>query len=299
MTVLIIGNKGFIGSFLTNILSSKHEVWGCDIIQSSETNYFEVLAESPDYQSPLRKIKFDFCINCAGSASVQNSINNPFDDFNLNLSNLGVLLDAIVKTNQKCKIINISSAAVYGNPLSLPVSILDESNPISPYGVHKLLAENLLLGYSRIFGIQTCSVRIFSAYGNGQKKLFLWDCFQKLVNTANGQEVSFYGTGYESRDFIHISDIARQIELVMENAFFKGESYNIANGEEVYIKDIVTAMQRELNNSATVFFTGQVRLGDPLNWKADITPMLKWGYKKTVSIQDGIKDYVKWAKGNV
>ena len=85
----------------------------------------------------------------------------------------------------------------------------------------------------------------------------------------------------------------------MGNALLEGESYNVANGEEIYIKDIVVAMQKALNNSASVFFTGQTRPGDPLNWKADITPMLKWGYKKTVSIQDGIKDYVKWAKGNV
>ena len=298
MKILIIGSKGFIGSYLSNTLSCKHEIWGCDIVPSPISNYFYVLPETPDYHSVLKTTQFDLCINCAGSANVQNSINNPYNDFNLNLTNLGNLLDAIIKLSPRCRIINISSAAVYGNPLSLPVSTIDETNPISPYGVHKLLAENLLLGYSRVFGIQTCSVRIFSAYGNGQKKLFLWDCFQKLVKPAEGQVVSFYGTGYESRDFIHISDIASQIELVMGNALFKGETYNVANGEEVYIRDIVLAIQKELNNSATFFFTGQTRPGDPINWKADISPMLEWGYQKSVSIQEGLKNYVKWAIEN-
>jgi dTDP-glucose 4,6-dehydratase/UDP-glucose 4-epimerase len=155
-----------------------------------------------------------------------------------------------------------------------------------------------LLEYSKIFGLSACSIRIFSAYGEGQKKLFIWDCFQKLLQAESGQPVSFFGTGFESRDYIHINDVARQIDLVIKNAPFSGEVYNVANGEEVFIKDIVNTMQNTLGINSQIIFTGQSRPGDPINWKADITPMLNWGYQKSVPMDKGIKQYVEWAREN-
>lgn len=296
--ILIIGSKGFIGSYLKEALTIKYETYGCDVTPSDEPYYFQVDFDNPNFSQLFRNRKLEYCINCAGSANVQNSMISPFNDFTANLATLSKLLEAVTKYNRRCKVINISSAAVYGNPPSLPIFVDTPQNPLSPYGVHKMLGDKLMSEYCKIFDLNTSSVRIFSAYGNGQKKLFLWDCFLKLKNAEAGSPIKFYGTGLESRDYIHITDIVNQIELVIKNASFEGEVYNIANGEEVFIKDVVATMQAELNNASEVIFDGQTRPGDPLNWRADITPMLNWGYSKSISMEDGIKEYVKWASEN-
>lgn len=299
MNILILGSSGFIGSNLFYGLSSKYNVWGADLNFRNAYTHFILDKDNPDFSIIFKDRKFDYCINCTGSANVQESMLNPYYDFNSNFSNLARLLDVILKFNPECKVLNFSSAAVYGNPVSLPITVNDRVLPLSAYGLHKLLSERFLSEYSRIFGLLTCSVRVFSAYGNGQKKLFPWDCYQKINNPSNSKFVFFFGTGNESRDYIHIRDIINQIDLVINNGQFNGEVYNVANGQEIYIKDIANLIKIYSRSSTIIKFTGNSRIGDPLNWKADITQMLKWGYRVSVSIEDGIKEYVKWAKENV
>lgn len=299
MKVLIIGSKGFIGSYLYRYLKNFYLAYGSDLLEDmDDPNYFKLDEKFSVIDRLLQSFEFDYIINCAGSANVQKSFINPIEDFNLNVSLVIELSHRIIQYQKGCKFINISSAAVYGNPSQLPVSVESNLKPLSPYGVHKKLSDNVLHDYSKICALKSCSARIFSAYGENQRKLFLWDCFNKLLNADTSQVISFYGTGNESRDFIHISDIVRQIKLIMDNASFEGEVYNVANGEEVFIKDVVESMKSTLGRSALVIFTGQERPGDPLNWKADITPLQRWGYVKSVSMDDGIKSYVKWAIEN-
>ncbi len=281
------------------VLQDAHTVFGCDIQPVTNARYFQVEKENPTYDKVFESEVFDLCINCSGSASVQLSVNNPVLDFSLNVSNLVRLLSALHTHNPQCRLINISSAAVYGNPKVLPVKVGDPTSPLSPYGVHKLIADSILNEYYKLFKISSCSVRVFSAYGNGQKKLFLWDCVQKILDATNESPAKFFGTGWESRDYIHISDVIQQVELVIKNASFEGEIYNIANGEEVHINHLVNLVQSSLNTHKNVVFTGNERTGDPLNWKADIQQMLEWGYQKKVPIEEGVGEYTRWAVKNL
>ena len=165
---LIIGSKGFIGSHLKTYLEKKnYEVWGADVIIDyvNKERYFLVDASNASFHPIFEKEKFDVCVNCSGAASVPDSLENPLRDFHLNVSNTFKLLDAIKTYSPFCKFINLSSAAVYGNPLSLPIREKDKAIPISPYGFHKLMSEKICEEFYRFFGIQTCSLRIFSAYG--------------------------------------------------------------------------------------------------------------------------------------
>lgn len=298
--LLIIGSEGFIGSGLCYALSGLFEIYGVDLnIASSHLSYeryFQFTSDGNLLKCIFKKINPDICINCAGAANVHASFKDPLHDFNLNVGLIVSILEACTFSNRDTRLIQISSAAVYGNPESLPINSNLEARPISPYGVHKYISEVVVSHYGLIFGLKTCSLRIFSAYGNGQRKLFLWDCFNKL--NFSKTHVTFYGTGYESRDFIHIDDIATQIRLILENSKFDGEVYNVANGKEVRIKQIVQLMLEVLNMNINVEFTGEFRPGDPHNWCADITPMLNWGYKQSVSIENGVTSYVQWALEN-
>ena len=294
MKILIIGSKGFIGSHCVKYFTNKQfDVFEADIVQDNKKNYTFLEKENANFEQLFIKNKFDVCINATGSANVKFSFKNPFIDFNLNVANVSKILDAIYKYNKNCKFINFSSASVYGNPKYLPIDENHPLKPISPYGLHKLQSEKLLYEYSKFFGLQTLSLRIFSAYGEGLKKQLFWDLYQKTLSNIN---VELFGTGQESRDFIYIKDLVKVIDLIIENVIFNGESINVANGNEILIKDAVASFFDVLNNKTNYRFTGNIKQGDPKNWKADIEKLNKIGYKNKYSLIEGLTNYAKWLK---
>jgi dTDP-glucose 4,6-dehydratase/UDP-glucose 4-epimerase len=297
MTILIIGSKGFIGSYSVLHFSKLHEVWECDVVaEYANPRYILVDATNADYSEVFQKTNFDVCINCSGAASVPDSILNPRRDFLLNVTNVYAMLDSIKKHNPGCKFINLSSAAVYGNPVSLPITENHILMPLSPYGFHKKIAEAVLHQFAIFYHIRTCSLRIFSAYGNGLKKQLFWDLYSK---TQQETEIQLSGTGNESRDFIHISDLVNQIDLVIGNAQFEGEAINAANGKAIRIKEIAEKFVHYSGYTGRIVFTGGLRQGDPINWQADIYHFKRWGYKQKISIDEGIERYSTWSKGIV
>ena len=296
MKILIIGSKGFIGSHCVSFFSKEHEVWQCDVVVDyTLSNYLLLDASNADYNDVFQNQQFDICINCSGAASVPDSIKNPQRDFILNTYNVFKQLDAIRKYNKNCKYINLSSAAVYGNPVELPVTENQELAPISPYGMHKKMAEKICKEFYELYGIKTCSLRIFSAYGNGLKKQLFWDLYQKHKKNKN---IILYGTGKESRDFININDLVLAIDCVVNKGDFIGESLNVANGEELTIKKVATIFFNQIHPEISFSFGGQKRVGDPINWVANIDKLSAKGYKQRVDIEVGISNYVKWLKEN-
>jgi len=294
MKVLIIGSKGFIGAHLSEYLLSKgHTVYQADVVTdyTQETHYFLIDSTNSNFKTLFEYTNFDVCINCSGAASVPQSIENPLRDYTLNTFNVFKILDAIRQAQPTCKFINFSSAAVYGNPSKLPISEDAVCEPMSPYGSHKLMSEMICKEFSTQFGIHTCSLRIFSAYGEGLAKQLFWDIAKK----ASAQSIiQLYGTGSESRDFIYIRDLVEAIYCIMKNARFDGQAINIANGTELAIKDVVAEFISNFNEDKKVVFGGQVREGDPINWKADISKLVGLGYVPKYSLSEGLKNYYNW-----
>jgi dTDP-glucose 4,6-dehydratase/UDP-glucose 4-epimerase len=297
MKIIIIGSKGFIGSHCAAYFSKhSYEVWKCDVVPDyANAQYFTVDATNADFSEIFQTKKFDVCINCSGAASVPDSIVHTQRDFQLNTVNVFKILDAIKRFSPECKFLNLSSAAVYGNPAELPVKENQPLRPMSPYGFHKKQAEEICTEFYQFFGLKTCSLRIFSAYGEGLKKQILWDLAHKIINT---DEITLFGTGNETRDFIHIADLVSQIELVIKNANFEAETINSANGVEIKIGDIANIFTKKSGWNGRIVFNGTVRKGDPLNWVADISRIKKMGYHQQISIEKGIENYIKWLKKN-
>jgi len=294
MKILVVGSKGFIGSHCVNHFTAMgYKVTGCDVHDIKEPDYICLSAISTNFNALFADHKFDYCINAAGSAHVNYSFEFPEKDFELNVFLVINLLGAIKNNCPECKFINFSSAAVYGNPTSLPIREDAPTVPLSPYGYHKLLSENLLLEYFRFFSLKTCSLRVFSAYGEGLKKQLFWDLYTKTIEKDS---LLLFGTGKESRDFIYIHDLIAIVSLIMEGGAFKGETYNVGNNEEIEIKDAVTVFLETINWKGDVTFTGKEKLGDPVNWKADISKIQKLGYKRKYSFADGIRNYSEWLK---
>ena len=294
MKILIIGSKGFIGSHCVSHFEKQHDVWQCDVVVDYvNKKYFLLDTTNASYDEVFENQNFDFCINCSGAASVPDSMKNPQRDFSLNVANVFKQLDAIRKHNPKCKYINLSSAAVYGNPNYLPIDEEHPLAPISPYGDHKKMAEEICQEFYDKYDIGSCSLRVFSAYGPGLQKQLFWDLYTKALNRI---EVQLYGTGNESRDFIFISDLVVAIDLVMQKSEFKHDIINIANGTEIKIGDAVRDFYQILNPKVKVIFGGEERPGDPINWVANIEKLKKMGYSNSVSMLEGLENYIQWVK---
>lgn len=294
MKILIIGSKGFIGSNLLLLFTnnSSHYCFGCDIAEDYKNdNYFYINPKFISFDDIFKKNKFDICINCSGSANVSESITNPLNDFDLNVNNVAKILSSIKNYNSNCKFINLSSAAVYGSPKFLPIKELNQLIPISPYGSNKILSEQLCLDYFNYFKIPTVSLRIFSAYGPGLRKQIFWDWYNKSkINNVT----LLNGSGNESRDFIYIDDLVRVIDLVIKFSSFEGNCINVANGEEIFINEIAEFYFNCLNKKYS--FSCNNYSFNPTNWKADISVIKGWGYKKSISIENGLKKYIEWVK---
>jgi UDP-glucose 4-epimerase len=294
MKVIIIGSKGFIGQNLSDFLTGKrHEVWGADVVTDyvDLDRYFLIDASNSDYSSVFKHIKYDVCINCSGAASVPDSLINPLRDYYLNTVNVYKILDAIKNFQPGCRFINLSSAAVYGNPQHLPVKEAARPDPLSPYGIHKLQSEQICKEFNDYYKIQTCSLRIFSVYGPGLQKQLFWDLYKKA---KTGIPFTLYGTGNESRDFIHVLDLAKAIELVSEFSSFKADVINIANGEEIMINDAVSIFFSFFKDDIAYSFSGDIREGDPVNWVAEISKLISFGYKQSIGLNVGLQNYYKW-----
>lgn len=296
MKILIIGSKGFIGSHCVDYFSQKYEVWECDvIIDYDKPRYIFIESVDSDFQDIFLNHKFDVCINCSGAANVPFSLEKPYNDFQLNTLNVFKVLDAIRRFNPECRYVNMSSAAVYGNPELLPITESMPCRPVSPYGIHKKVAEIICEEFYRFWGIHTCCIRIFSAYGPRLRKQLLWDIAQKAIHN---DAVELFGTGHETRDFIYITDLVRLIDCVITKAPFEADIINAANGKQIETSKIARLMLESLGCGKEPNFKGTNRKGDPLNWEADIAKAGELGYRQEVEIEEGINNYVKWLREN-
>jgi len=298
MKLLIIGSRGFIGHHLFNYFSEKgNEVWGTDVVDDyiNKERYFLIDASNSDYSSVFQSADYDLCINCSGAANVPESLKNPLRDYYLNTVNVFKILEAIRKFQPSCKFINLSSAAVYGNPKQMPVNEDARPDPLSPYGFHKLQAEQICKEFYDFYNIRTCSLRIFSVYGPGLKKQLFWDLHNKA---KKGVPFSLFGTGNESRDFIYILDLVKAIELVAGRSAFSADVINIANGKEIMIKNVVSVFFGLFDHEIRYSFSGETREGDPVNWVADISKLISYGYQPSFTIEYGLEKYYEWVTKN-
>jgi UDP-glucose 4-epimerase len=295
--LLITGAGGFLGRYLIEEANAQQfQVIGVDRIpRPRELNcqWAECSLPSDQFESLVAETKPEVIIHAAGTASVQDSILNPFDDFKQNVFVFAHVLETVRKCAPQSRVVLISSAAVYGNPQKMPVAESAATQPLSPYGYHKLLCELMGLQYAQIYGLKFAAARVFSAYGEGLRKQVLWDICQKMLG---GGIVELAGTGDETRDFIHARDVAKGLFTLIAHARFDGDIYNLANGEQVKIRDLAALLSRAMNRSLEIKFSGVNRPGDPLNWQADIRTIRELGFEPSVKFQEGARRYADWVR---
>jgi len=299
-TIFITGAAGFLGRHVARFFSEQGwSVVGID--QTPPENaplanlraYSQMTLPDPGMGSFLKEHRPDVCVHCAGRASVGCSLSDPVADYYSNAVLVFEVLNAIRLHVPQCRFINISSAAVYGNPQVLPIREDSPPAPISPYGFHKLQSEHLCGEFHHIYGVPTVNARIFSAYGPGLRRQVLWDICQKALA---GKQLILQGSGEESRDFIHAHDIARAFYTIARHAPMKGEVYNLATGEETRISELVSLLLEALHYDGDVIYEGHLPEGTPRNWNADISKLKALGFDISIPLHSGVKNYAVWCR---
>jgi UDP-glucose 4-epimerase len=275
-------------------MAKGNDVFGIDLLEqpTRKYHYTKVSRLSPELDEVFENNSFDGIINAAGSGNVPYSMTHPVIDFEANSLDTIRVLEAIRKHQPMCKYIHISSAAVYGNPTTLPVQEEHVTVPLSPYGWHKLIAEQLCKEYSSIYSLNLAVIRPFSVYGIGLKKQLFWDIYHKIENSTS--TIELHGTGLESRDFIHVHDLIQAIDFILKKGSLRGEVYNLASGVETTIQEVVDIFISTLKHPVSYRFSGKVRAGDPLNWRADITRIRELGFTPSYTLRNGLLEVSGW-----
>ena len=294
MKILILGANGFIGSNTLQYFRKKYpETWGCDVSVPAlnDEKFFVLNRNAPQFDKLFLQNSFDVCINASGSGSVPYSFQHPDLDYKLNANNVFEILNAISRFNPRCRFMNFSSAAVYGNPESLPVSEKSRTKPLSPYGFHKLMSEQICAEFYHNKKIKTCSMRVFSAYGAGLRKQLFWDLYQK---SKSGSGIELFGTGEETRDFIHMNDVLLAVESILGHSTFEADVINVASGKGTSIRDAAALYLRILGKDMPVRFNNIKKEGDPKQVQADITKIKNCHFTPTVDLEKGLSLYAEW-----
>lgn len=298
--LLVTGAAGFIGyEVAKRARRAGYEVTALDAVlgglypADEKRERFDSLASEPGItvrEEDLRLIdweasglSFDYVINLAAMPGLALS----WSEFDLyrscNLDSVARLL-AAAETWPLKKFVQISTSSVYGLN-----AVGDENialNPVSPYGVTKLAAENLLLAYFRTNQFPVSILRYFSVYGPGQRPDM---AYRKFIHKAlSGEPITVFGDGSQSRTNTYIDDVAETTVSAI-SAGEPGEAYNICGSEETTLMDAVSFIIKETQSSSPLVFEPRVP-GDQDRTAGDSSKAEKeLGFKPMTSLHDGLR----------
>ena len=241
--VIVTGGAGFIGSTLVDKLIDE----GLDVIvldnlstgkESNINPKAEFIKCDVSKDRPLFN-DVDTVFHLAATPQVQHSIENPTD--NNNLDSVINMLNISKKSGVK-RFIFTSSSAVYGNPKYTPIDENHPTNPLSPYGLHKLVGEQYCKLYSDVYGLDTVSLRYFNAYG---ERMSNEGAYKSVISVFKEQHkkkepLNIVNDGEQRRDYVHVDDIvkANLICGFKKDKPFNGEIYNVGSGVAYSVNEI-------------------------------------------------------------
>jgi UDP-glucose 4-epimerase len=232
----------------------------------------------------------------AAIRSVSKSVDDPLVSHEVNSTGTLNLLNAALRHGVK-RFVYASTSSVYGGTVKFPQKEDDSLRPMSPYGVSKLCGEQYCHAYYAIYGLHTVALRYFNVYGPRQNPESLYSLVVPAFvdKFRRGERPVIDGTGKQSRDFIFVKDVVSANMLAAFGApQAAGQSFNIANGKDTSILDILYAVAKHMGREANPQF-GPRRKGDPMRTYADISKAAKvLAWKPRTSLNDGIKETVQW-----
>jgi UDP-glucose 4-epimerase len=296
--VLVTGGAGFIGFHLCSKLSNITD--DLTIYDDLSNGKMENVKDVPkakfikgdilDLKTLYSLEKSDLIYHLAAQVVVPYSMENPLIDFETNAKGTLCVLEKARKDD--AKLVFASSAAVYGNPTQLPTSEEYGFHPFSCYGLSKVVGEEYCNIYREQYGLDIVVTRFANVYGLRCHGV-IHDFLEKIAKNPNKLEI--IGTGQQSRDLVHVSDVVELLVKVGSLESANGQTYNVGLGKTTKIIDLAKLMLQILNlqDKTVVTTTG-------VSWQGDINTIwfnnqkarkeLDWNPK--VTLEDSIKEVI-------
>lgn len=313
MKYLVTGGAGFIGSHIAHTLLERGDsVRILDNFSTGKRENIEVLTtqfgqdqleiqegdvrNASDVGEAVSDI--DIIFHEAAFVSVAQSMEEPQECFDANITGTSLLFDAARKAGVRRAVV-ASSAAVYGESDAMP---LVEETPLqqkSPYAVSKRVNEMYAELFTNEFGFDVVMLRYFNVYGPRQRPDSMYAAAVPIFarRLLDGKPITVYGDGGQTRDLINVRDIVRANIVASEHPDAAGKIFNVCTGVETRLLDLLDVLYEMFPNAPKHEFAPP-RAGDlyrSVGSKQKAKDVM--GFEAQVSLEDGLKEVVAWMRG--
>ena len=301
---LVTGGAGFIGSHLCEELTRRGE--NVRVVDSLITGKRANLAHLPsvefmegdlaDVAVATRAVSgIDYVLHQAAIPSVPRSVEDPITSNRANIdASLNLLVaarDAGVK-----RVVYAGSSSAYGNSPTMPKVETMPTAPLSPYALQKLVAEQYCQMFTKLYGLETVTIRYFNVFGPRQDPSSPYSGVISLFVRAlsEGRRPTIYGDGEQTRDFTYVANVVDGVLRACHAKGASGEVINVATNGRVSLNQLFHALRALIGGNIEPIYEGP-RVGDVRDSQADIGKAQRLlGYSPFVTFDEGLKKTVEW-----
>jgi UDP-glucose 4-epimerase len=301
---LVTGGAGFIGSHLTEeLVRREHAVRVADsLITGKRTNLDHIsgvdlrigdLADMDFTRSVVDGV--DFVLHQAAIPSVPRSVRDPITS---NRANVDGTLNVLVAARDAGvrRVVFAGSSSVYGDSPTLPKHEQMPDRPLSPYALQKVIGEQYLQMFTRLYGLETVSIRYFNVFGPRQDPSSPYSGVISVFATAllENRSPPIFGDGEQTRDFTYVDNVVDGVLRACEALGASGQTINVATGGRISLNTLFETMRKLVGADVHPTYS-EPRKGDVRDSQADISKARQLlGYQPKVSFEEGLQRTVDW-----
>jgi nucleoside-diphosphate-sugar epimerase len=301
---LVTGGAGFIGSHLAEELVRRgHRVRVADSLITGKRSNLDHIPDVEFLEGDLADFDFaqravagcEFVLHEAAIPSVPRSVKDPITS---NRANVDALLNVLVAARDAGvrRVQFAGSSSAYGNTATLPKHEEMPPNPLSPYALQKVVGEQYLQMFTRLYGLETVSTRYFNVFGPRQDPTSPYSGVISVFATAllEGRSPTIYGDGEQTRDFTYVANVVDGVLRACDATGASGQVINVATGGRISLNTLFEKMRGIIGGTVQPTYADP-RQGDVRDSQADVRKAREiLGYQPTVSFEDGLKRTIEW-----
>ncbi|MGH9371232.1 MAG: SDR family oxidoreductase [Vicinamibacterales bacterium] len=301
---LVTGGAGFIGSHLAEELVRRgHRVRVADSLITGKRTNLDHIQGVEFLEGDLADLDFarqsvegiEYVLHQAAIPSVPRSVKDPLTS---NRANVDATLNTLVAARDAgvTRLVFAASSSAYGDTPTLPKHEEMPTNPLSPYALQKVIGEQYLQMFTKLYGLQTVSIRYFNVFGPRQDPTSPYSGVISVFATAllDNRSPTIYGDGEQTRDFTYVANVVDGVLRACEAPRASGEVVNVATSGRISLNQLFEAMRTLVGADVQPQYS-EARAGDVRDSQADITKARELlGYEPIVGFDDGLRQTIKW-----
>jgi nucleoside-diphosphate-sugar epimerase len=301
---LVTGGAGFIGSHLsTELVRRGHRVRVADSLITGKKSNLDHISEVEFLEGDLADVDFarraaegcDYVLHQAAIPSVPRSVKDPITS---NRANVDATLNMLVAARDAGvkRLVFAASSSAYGDTPTLPKHERMPTGPLSPYALQKVVGEQYLQMFTRLYGLETVSIRYFNVFGARQDPSSPYSGVISVFATAllENRSPNIYGDGEQTRDFTYVANVVDGVLRACEAPRASGKVITVANGGRISLNTLFYAMRTVVGGDLEPVY-GEPREGDVRDSQADIRKAKELlGYEPTISFEEGLARTIEW-----